>query len=291
MARKLINSQISNFRTYKMYERQFLTLAENVFIIDKLDPFVDMSYVNKILVEQGAIAFFYDEEIKKLLALPFVSIGDLDMYGRPNEIRVLGLNGYQRTLKKNEYVIMYDNNGRYPLFYDILQYAERISLCSRVIDVNLAQMKTPRFWKTKAENEKTVKDLVNNVDGYENVILTYKNLDLDDTTVILNPAPYIADKVDVEKDKLYNEFLRLIGVANLSYQKKERNITDEIKAMQGGTIASRFSRFEPRKKAIDEIREKFGIELEVKYYDGIPSSVEEFEESIPKEEEVSDVEI
>ena len=293
MARKLINSQISNFRTYKMYERQFLTLAENVFIIDKLDPFVDMSYVNKILVEQGAIAFFYDEEIEKLLALPFVSIGDLDMYGRPNEIRVMGLNGYQRTLKKDEYVIMYDNNGRYPLFYDILQYAERISLCSRVIDVNLAQMKTPRFWKTKAENEKTVKDLVNNVDGLENVILTYKNLDLDDTTVILNPAPYIADKVDIEKDKLYNEFLRLIGVANLSYQKKERNITDEIKAMQGGTIASRFSRFEPRKKAIDEIREKFGIELEVKYYDGIPSSVEEFEESIPKEEEVdgNDVEI
>ena len=183
---------------------------------------------------------------------------------------------------------MYDNNGRYPLFYDVLQYAERISLCSRVIDVNLAQMKTPRFWKTKQENEKTVKDLVNNVDGYENVIITYKNLDLDDTTVILNPAPYIADKVDIEKDKLYNEFLRLIGVANLSYQKKERNITDEIKAMQGGTIASRFSRFEPRKKAVDEIRDKFGIDLKVKYYDGIPSSVEELEESLNENEEEVD---
>lgn len=292
MARKLINSQISNFRTYKMYERQFLTLAENVFIIDGLDPFVDVSYINKILVEQGAIAFFFEEETKQLLALPFVSIGDLDMYGRPNDIRVMGLNGYQRTLSKNDYVIMYDNNGRYPLFYDILQYAERVSLCSRVIDVNLAQMKTPRFWKTKQENEKTVKDLVNNVDGYENVIITYKNLDLDDTSVVLEPAPYIADKVDEEKDKLYNEFLRLIGVANLSYQKKERNITDEIKAMQGGTIASRFSRFEPRKKAIDEIKQKFGIELKVKYYDGIPSSVEEFEDNIPEEEvDVNDVEV
>lgn len=288
MARKLVNSQISNFKTYKMYERQFLTLAENVFILDGLDPFVDISYINKILVEQGAIAFFYDEEIEKLLALPFISIGSLDMYGRPTDIRVMGLNGYQRTLSKDDYVIMYDNNGRYPLFYDILQYAERISLCSRVIDVNLAQMKTPRFWKTKQENEKTVKDLVNNVDGYENVIITYKNLDLDDTTVTLNPAPYIADKVDLEKDKLYNEFLRLIGVANLSYQKKERNITDEIKAMQGGTIASRFSRFEPRKKAIDEIKQKFGIELKVKYYDGIPSSVEEFEESLDTESEEVD---
>lgn len=290
MARKLVNSQISNFKTYKMYERQLLTLAENVFIIDKLDPFVDIAYVNKVLVEQGAIAWFVDEEIDKLLALPFVSIGTLDMYGRPNKIRVMGLNGYQRELDKSQFVIMYDNNGRYPLWYDVLQYAERISLCSRVIDVNLAQMKTPRFWKTKQENEKTVKDLVNNVDGYENVIITYKNIDLDDTSVILEPAPYVADKVDIEKDKLYNEFLRLIGVANLSYQKKERNITDEIKAMQGGTIASRFSRFEPRKRAIDEIRDKFNIELEIKYYDGIPSSVDELEESID-EEESKDVEI
>ena len=52
--------------------------------------------------------------------------------------------------------------------------------------------------------------------------------------------------------------------------------------MQGGTIASRFSRFEPRQRAVDEINEKFGIylekPLEVKYYDGLPNSEEEIEE-------------
>lgn len=54
--------------------------------------------------------------------------------------------------------------------------------------------------------------------------------------------------------------------------------------MQGGTIASRYSRFEPRKRAVDEINEKFakyldGKKIEVKYYDGIPSTKEEFEET------------
>lgn len=88
----------------------------------------------------------------------------------------------------------------------------------------------------------------------------------------------------MHKDKLWSEFLRLIGVSNLSYQKKERNISDEIQAMQGGTIASRYSRFEPRKRAVDEINEKFaeyldGKKIEVKYYDGIPTTKEEFEES------------
>lgn len=60
--------------------------------------------------------------------------------------------------------------------------------------------------------------------------------------------------------------------------------------MQGGTIASRYSRFEPRKRAVDEINEKFseyldGKRIEVKYYDGIPTSQEEFEESFEDIEE------
>lgn len=126
----------------------------------------------------------------------------------------------------------------------------------------------------------------------ENTVIGYKSIDLDDTSVILQPAPFVADKIDVHKEKLWNEFLRLIGVANMNFQKKERNIKDEVLASQGGTIASRFSRFEPRKKAIEEINEKFGNKilidgtpaipkkLEVRYYDGIPTSENEnFEES------------
>lgn len=140
------------------------------------------------------------------------------------------------------------------------------------------QQKTPRFWKTKSENEKSIRDLVNNVDGYENVIITYKELDLDDTTLVLSPAPYVADKLNLDKDKIYNEFLRLIGIANLSYQKKERNIKDEISAMQGGTVASRYSRFEPRQKAVELINEKFKTRIEVQYYDGLPTTAKELEE-------------
>lgn len=132
--------------------------------------------------------------------------------------------------------------------------------------------------------------MINNVDGFENLVITYDDIDLDDTTLVLEPAPYISDKVDLEKDKIYNEFLRLIGIANLSYQKKERNISDEIQAMQGGTVASRYSRFEPRKKAIEEINEKFGTNIEVQYYDGIPKSNEDLDSILNEdyEEEVDE---
>lgn len=276
MKRKLINSQLSNFATYNMYLRQLLTLAENVFEFKNLPTFIDVSYLNKQLLRKGSVAFFKDE-VLGLLALPYIIVNGLDVYGRPKKIEVIGQNGYRRTLTSDEFVIMYDNNGRYPLYLDICQYAERIALDTRTADINIAQQKTPRVFKTTTEKEKSVRDLVNNVDGYENTIITYDNMDLDETSLVLAPAPYVADKIDLHKQNDYSEFLRLIGISNLSYQKKERNISDEIQAMQGGTIASRFSRFEPRKRAIEEINKKFEVNIEVQYYDGEPSTIEEKE--------------
>lgn len=283
MNRRAERAQISNCKTSQMYLRQLLALAENVFDFKNLPNFIDKSFLNKTLLRQGAIAFFIDE-VLGLLALPFLNIGTLDVYGRPKRIQVYSQNGYRKTLNNDEFIIMYDNNGRYPLYLDILQYAERIALSTRTIDINILQQRTPRFWKCKTENEQTVKNIINNVDSLENVILAYKSLDLDDISIVLEPAPYVADKIDLHKEKDWNEFLRLIGIANTNFQKKERNIKDEVIASQGGTIASRFNRFDPRKTAVEEINKKFinsftydgkpvlEKELEVSYYDGIPST-------------------
>lgn len=297
MQKKLINSQLSNFKTYEMYKRQLLTLSENVFEFKNMPKYISTAYLNKILLRRGSIAFFVDE-VLGLLALPYTILGKPDVYERPNAIKVTSQNGYTKIIKNtDDFVIMYDNNGLYPLWLDILQYAERIALDTRTCDINILQQRTPRFWKTKSENVKTIEDLVNNVDGMENTVIAYEDLDLDDTTIVLEPAPYVADKIDTHKEKDWNEFLRLIGIANTSFQKKERNIRDEVLASQGGTIASRYSRFEPRQKAIEEINEKFKDrflingkkvlekELEVRYYDGIPTSVEDIEEMNEEEDE------
>lgn len=283
MQKRLMNSQLSNYKTYLMYRRQLLTLAENVFSFKNLPTYIDVSYVNMQLVNVGSIAFFVDD-ILGLLALPYVNQGNLDVYGRPTKIRVHSNTNYYKTLNQGEFVIMYDNNGHYPLLYDVLQYAERLALNTRTSDINISQQKTPRFWKTTANKLKSVQDKINNVDAFAETVIDYDNLLIDDTSLVLSPAPFVADKIDQHQEKIWNEFLRLIGVSNLQYQKKERNITDEINAMQGGTIASRFSRFEPRKRAIEEINNKFNYNIEVEYYDGVPTTskeeIDELEEGV-----------
>lgn len=130
MQRKLINSQLTNFRTIEMYKRQLMTLAENVFEFSNLPTYIDTSYLNKTLLRKGAIAFFKDD-ILGVLALPYVNLSSLDVYGRPNKIQVISQNGYTKVLNRNDFVIMYDNNGRYPLWLDIMQYSERIALLTR----------------------------------------------------------------------------------------------------------------------------------------------------------------
>ena len=274
MKKRMINSQISNYKTYLMYKRQMKTLAENVFKFNNLPEYIDVAYLNKTLLNDGAIAFFKDE-VLGVIALPFCSYDKLDVYGRPNQIYVFGQNGYHEVLDKDEYVIMYDNNGKYPLVLDIAQMAERVALAVRTQDVNIIHQRTPRIWKTSKDTEKSVKDLINEIDTMVETVVTYdsKNV-LTDLQSVQAPAPYVTDKLDDHLKELFAEFYRLIGVANVQIQKKERYITDEMQASQGGTIASRWSRFEPRQRAVKEINEKFGLDISVEYYDGEPNSKE-----------------
>lgn len=287
MRKKLINSQLTNMKTYLMYRKELLTLAENVFEFKNLPEYIDVSYLNKTLLRNGSIAFFMDE-VLGLIALPYDVIGNYDIYGRPITIMCRAANGtYYKKLNRGEFVIMYDNNACQSLFLDICQMAERIALSKRTIDVNIVQQRTPRIWKTSQDKKRTLQDMLADIDGMEENIATYESIDIDDMNVVLAPAPYVADKIDMHLDKEWAEFYRLIGVANLIEQKKERMIRDEMSASQGGTIASRFSRFEPRKRAINEINKKFGTNIEVSFYDGEPTTeiVDENNEEVMQDDE------
>ena len=262
-----------------MYFRQMLALAENVFEFEGLPEFIDLSYLNKVLLRQGSIVFFKDDDLGGVVALPWTLIGKKDVYDRPLEITVKGENGYQRTLKRGEFVLMYDNNSRYPLYLDIAQFAQRIANCVRTCDINVWHQKTPRIWKTSKDKELSLKRMLNNVDSNIESIVTYDSIDINDMDTVLAPAPYVTDKIDNHLDKIWAEFFRLIGVANIQETKKERLITDELTASQGGTIASRYNRFEPRKRAIDEINKKWPeLHMSVRYYDGEPSTDEDDKE-------------
>ena len=50
MKKTLIKSQLSSYKTYLMYKRQFNCLAQNVFEFLNLPKFIDKEYLNKVLL-------------------------------------------------------------------------------------------------------------------------------------------------------------------------------------------------------------------------------------------------
>lgn len=289
MNKKLVNSQLTNALTYTKVRRKMVMLASNVFNFKNLEeyaPNIDKDYINRKLVYNGAVAWFYDEELG-LLALPFNIKGKPDVYGNPTSIEVIGSNGYHKSLSvtKGEAIIMYDNSGRYPLINDIIQDAERIALCKRVQDVNISHQKNSRIWKTDKSREKTVQDLLNRVDGNVENVVAYDNVDIDTLTSTLAVVPYIANDIDEHIRTLWEEFYAHIGISSVLVNKKERLIKDEMRASQGGTIASRFIRFTPRVEALNKINKKWNVNIELEYYDGLPTTLEEANDTPYVEEE------
>lgn len=294
MKTKTVNSQLYNFKTYLNYKDKMLALALNVFQFKNIDPFIDMSRVNYSLLCNGSIAFFKDDVTGNLLALPYTPVGSLDIYGRPQAIRVIPYFGaYNRTLyKKNkEFVIMYDNEARLPLYPQIIASAERLALIKRTIDINISQQSTNRIWTAPEEKIATLKGLLEQVDSKVNTIVGYDGLDINEINSILNIAPFVADKLNDAKKEEWSEFLEMIGITSSVTQKKERLITDEVFTSMGGTIASRFNRYESRRKAIEEINETFRTNIEVEFYDGLPTTIKDPNEYLNVNEESEEVDI
>lgn len=278
MKTKTINSQLYNYKTYLNYKDKMMSLALNVFQFKNIDPFIDMSKVNETLVRNGSIAFFKDDITERLLAMPYTNVGALDFYGRPQAIRPLPYFGvYNRTLyaRNKEFVIMWDNEAHIPIYPQITASAERLALIKRTIDINIAQQQTSRIFQVDENQKLSLEKALQQVDAKVNTIITYENLDLNGINTILDPAPYVADKLNDAKKEEWSEFLEIIGITSNTINKKERVIVDEVFTSMGGTIGSRYNRFESRRKAVDLINSYFGTQIEVGFYDGLPSTIQD----------------
>lgn len=289
MRKNLALAQLSNTKTVWAILDDMIELALNVYQFRNIPEYIDMGYVNQVLLFNGSIAWFYDEVLESVIALPYDVLNGFDIYGRPNSIMARAKNGrYYRKLNKGEFIIMYDNSRRVSLLPKIRQRADRLALSVRTEDINIVQQRTPRIWRTSKDQELTVRDLLNQVEGLVENVVAYDNIDLDDVSTVLAAAPYIVDKLDLHIEKEWASFYRLIGITSIVEEKKERLITDEVSMGQGGTVASRYNRYEPRRSAIDKINKKWNLNIEIEYYDGVPTSTKEGDKNVPNTNNISE---
>lgn len=258
-------SMILNNLTYRQYLNRLTELAISMFEWKNLPKTVDARYLELHLFETGCMVYFKDEVIGDL-CLDCIVNGRLDVYGNPLLRRAYsGYNNYQKLLKYNNSVIIWNNYLHSNSILDVEMFARRLYNIDRIIDINVNAQKTPVLLQGSEKQRLTLLNLYKEYDGNAPFIFGDKNLDINALKALSTNAPYVCDKLYQLKTQIWNEALTYLGISNINIQKKERLITDEVTRNQGGTIASRYSRLETRRQAVEKINEMFGTNIEVNY--------------------------
>ena len=275
-----------NNRQYMYYVTRFSDLAISVFKWENLPETIDERFLELTLYTDGQAVFFEDEA--GYLALQCIINGPLNVYRIPIRRRAYAVNGFQRELDISNSVIIYNNMIRTNTEPDMLMYARRLYDIDRTIDVNARAQKTPVFVRATEEQRLTMLNVYKEYDGNAPVIYGDKNLDLQNMQVLDLSAPFKGDVLYQLKTQIWNEALTYLGISNLTIQKKERVNTDEVTRSMGGTIASRYSRLQARRKACEEINKMFGLDIWVNYREGINEDTEEIIDDYEEEGEQPD---
>lgn len=251
---------------FRIYFERLMELAISMFEWKNLPDSVDPRFLELALFGDGSAVFFKDEELGDYLALRVMLGGPMSVYNIPTRRRAYASNGYGCDLTEKNSVIIWNNmvhTNTYPL---VRNYAKRLWDLDCTVDVNAKAQKTPVLVLADDKSRLTLKNLYMQYEGNMPFIYGYPDQVNPKSLMAINTgAPYVADKIQALKTSLWNEVLTALGITNVSYQKKERMITDEVVRAQGGTIASRYPRLNARREAAEQINKMFGLNIEVDF--------------------------
>lgn len=280
-----------NMQSYGQYLMLLTELSISMFDWQGLPESINQRYLELLLFNRGSCVFFEDKDLdlaslglpdnakgiqaddsapdeepvnidnRIFLALAVTNEATLNVYGEPVNFRAYAVNGMQWKLRPNDGVIIYNNmlHSNSVMIAEI--YARRLYNLDQIIDVNTNAQKTPVLITCDEQQRLTLLNLYKEFDGNAPVIFGSKNIDINQLKALTTDAPYVADKLYQLKTQYWNEALTYLGISNVSFQKKERMVQDEVIRSQGGTIASRYSRLQSRRWACDKINKMFGLNV------------------------------
>lgn len=255
-------SLMDNTISYRRYFFRLMNLAITSIGYENLPDSVDPRFLEVTLFDSGQ-ALYFDDEVMGNVVMQFATNGPLDIYRNPTVRRAYAVNGFQRILDGSESVIIWNNYLKESSYLYIDDFASKLALLDRVIMINVNAQKTPILLQGNENQRLTLMNLYKEYDGMSPVIFGDKNLDINSLKAVQTLAPLVAPQLYELKVDIWNEALTFLGIPNVSTQKKERLISDEVNRSMGGVIASGYSRLNARQEAFDKINKMFGTDIKV----------------------------
>lgn len=139
-------------------------------------------------------------------------------------------------------------------------FAYRLYEAERTADVNIKAQKTPIMFIGDESLKLTLKNLYNQYIGNEPVVyVDKKQIGSQNISCVKTEAPFLADKIMMYKQQIWNEALTFLGIDNISSEKKERLVESEVNSNNELVNLNLQSRLATRKYACKQFNEYFGL--------------------------------
>lgn len=193
---------------------------------------------------------------------------------------VLPNSGYTKIFSWEDSVIVRSSYSETPILPIVEEYARKLYIISRTIDLNVNAQKTPLIVVCDEDMRLTMENLLKQYQGNVPFVIGDRaQISADSIKAVTTGAPFVADKLFDLKMNTWNEFLTFLGIYNISVNKKERLITDEVQRSMGGVLVARNNIVHALKDSFDEINKKWK-DINIKFT---------FGEDDPSEEEIEEI--
>ena len=243
--------------------KHYQMLALNRYRWENLPNGIESRYIEEMLYDNGECAMF-DHPDLGLCVLRSSSRENLNIYGEPSKLTITGFNEH-RTVMMDECVRIINNDLALPTLPNIVYYARRMAEIDDIIMQNLRQQRVPYLFATDENNSFSMKALYDRIYQGEPAIFIDKEMlkgEPENIMVIPTVAPYLVDKLQIQKQEMERELLTFLGINN-TLEKKERLLQDETNSNNQFIKMSSDIGFKQRQLACQQMNEMFGLNVNV----------------------------
>ena len=260
--------------------KHYQMLALNRYRWENLPNGIESRYIEEMLYDNGECAMF-DHPDLGICILRSSSRENLNIYGEPTKLTLTGFNEH-RTVMMDDCVRIMNNDLALPSLPNIVYYARRMAEIDDIIMQNLRQQRVPYLFATDENNSFSMKALYDRIYQGEPAIFIDKEMlkgEPENIMVIPTVAPYLVDKLQIQKQEMERELLTFLGINN-TLEKKERLLTDETNSNNQFIKMSSDIGFKQRQLACQQMNEMFGLNVRVF------ETQDEFEEEVTDDGEL-----
>lgn len=243
--------------------KHYQMLALNRYRWENLPNGIESRYIEEMLYDNGECAMF-DHPDLGLCVLRSSSRENLNIYGEPTKLSLSGFNEH-RTVMMDECVRIMNNDLALPTLPNIVYYARRMAEIDDIIMQNLRQQRVPYLFATDENNSFSLKSLYDRMYQGEPAIFIDKEMlkgEPENIMVLPTQAPYLVDKLQIQKQEMERELLTFLGINN-TLEKKERLLVDETNSNNQFIKMASDIGFKQRQLACEQLNEMFGLNVRV----------------------------